>query len=272
MQKILVIGIMLSSLLFADYSYSDSGAAEALKGLDCEFEDCSEQKPKIQVLEKQVIVEKKVIVEKPVIVIKEVVKEVEVEKIVEKVVYRDRVVSPTKQKPIKKELATSDITFNKAYFDVHTNTQAPMLDYISYTKRASFDVNFFADTVSKIKERNINAYVYGNILIPSSISTSQVYVYVGENYHYNYYNAWKKDITYNGGENQNSDYFLAKVKTDNKGRHYISYKISIHLDKPYDIKPAEKNVAPNTYTFKVAPKVRGFKTKFIPAQIYIVNE
>lgn len=274
MKKFILIGMALSTLLMADYSYSNSGAKQAFKDLDCEFEDCSPKEQKVKIVEKQVIVEKRVVVEKPVVIVKEVVKEVPVEKIVEKVVYRDRPTVETKEKKItpKKELSTHGITLNKAYFDIYTNTQAPILDYITYTTRGSFDVDFFADSVSKIKERDVNAYVYGKIAVPSSITTDQVYMSVGEKYHYGYYSYWKKDIAYNKGTNQNSDYFLAKVQTDNKGRRCVSYKISIHLSKPYDVNAAEKNVAPNTYFFKMAPKVRGYKSKFIPAQIYIVNE
>jgi len=256
MKRVLIIGISLSSLLMADYSYSDSGAAKALKDLDCEFEDCSPKEQKVKIIEKKVIVEKEVIKEVP----------------VEKVVYKERPVLVEKKRTPKKEVSTSDITFNKAYFDVYTNTQAPILDYITYTKRGSFDVTSFAGTVSKIKERGIDAYIYGNILVPKSITTDQVYMYVGEKYHYKYYSYWTKNIAYNGASKQNADYFLAKVRTDNQGRRYVAYKINIHLDKPSQIKPAEPNVAPNTYFFKMAPKVRGYKTKFVPAQIYIVNE
>lgn len=252
MRKLLLTSLFLSSIVMAASSYRDSDAAQALRDLDCEFEDC---KPEVKV------VEKKVIVEKPKVIIKEVP--------VEKIVYKERVVN----KPIqKKEVATGDIVFNKAFFDIYTETQAPILDYITYSKRGSFDVNYFADSVSKIKEQGIDAYIHGKILVPSSIDTEEVYMNVGEKYHYSYYGYWKKDISYNNATAQNADFFLAKVKTDNQGRRYVNYKISIHLDKPWKINPAEKNVAPNTFFFKMAPKVRGFKNKFIPAQIFIAQE
>lgn len=246
MRKLILTSLFLSSILMAAGSYRDSDAAQAFKDLDCEFEDC---KPEVKVVEKKVIVEKQ----------KVIIKEIPVEKVVTKPVQ-------------KKEVATGDVVFNKAYFDIHTQTQAPILDYITYTKRGSFDVNYFADSVSKIKESGADAYIHGKILVPDSIDTNEVYMNVGDKYHYNYYGYWKKDISYNNASVQNSDYFLAKVKTDNKNRRYVSYKIAIHLDKPWSIKPAEKNVAPNTFFFKMAPKVRGFKDKFIPAQIFITQE
>jgi hypothetical protein len=272
MKKIVSLFMLTGTLLMAEYSYSNSGAASAFKDLDCEFEDCTPKTPEVKVVEKRILIIKEVPVQK--IVEKEVIKEVPVEKIV----YREKPSvenesheTVKKPKIEKKELVTSDITFNKAFFDVHPKTQAPIQDYIEYTKRGSFDVSFFIDTINKIKE-SADAYIYGKILVPDSISTDEVYMYVGENYLYNYYSYWNKNISYNNGNSQNSDYFLAKVQTDNKGRRYISYKITIHLDRPWDIKPAEKNVAPNTYFFTMAPKERGFKTKFTPVKVYILND
>lgn len=253
----------------SDFDRAISASANAMGSLDCEFEDCTKPEPKVIVKEKVVYRDRPVVVEKVVVKERVVYKDKPVE--VEKVVYRDRVIEKASTpKPTK---AITGRMYNKAFFDVHTQSQAPMLDYIKYTKRGSFDVEQFADTVSKIKEKGAKVYIKGSIEVPPSISTQQVYMNVGQKYHYAYYSYWVKEIYYNNAKaRQNSDYFLVNVKTDESGNRYVDYKIYIRLDKPWTIKPAEENVAPNTYFFKMAPKTRGFKNKFKVAKPYIIEE
>lgn len=163
--------------------------------------------------------------------------------------------------------------FNTAYFDVHTKSQAPMLDYIKYSKRGSFDIKQFADTVSRIHEKKITVYVHGRVVVPDDIETKKVYVSVGPNYHYSAFPGWAKEIRYNGAKQyQNAEYFLVDTKTDAFGKRYIDYKITLNLVEPWNIKPSEKNVAPNTFFFQMAPQTRGFKNKFEPAEIYVLDE
>lgn len=160
-----------------------------------------------------------------------------------------------------------------AFFDVHSKSQAPMLDYIKYTKRASFDVKQYADTVSRIKDRHIDAYIHGRVLVPESIKTDKVYISVGPNYHYTSYGDWEKEIYYNGSKTfQNAEFLLVDTKTDTFGNKYVDYKIRIHLREPWVIKASEANVAPNTFIFQMAPQTRGFKDKFEPADIYVLDE
>jgi len=271
-----VILSLLSICILAsasDFSRANSAAADAMRGLDCEFEDCTPPPPpppKVIVKEKVVYRDRPVVVEKEKVVYRD--RPIIIQK--EKVVYRDRpAVEPQAEptpKPILKTKAIAGREYNKAFFDVHTATQAPMLDYIKYTKRGSFDVEQFADTVSKIKEKGVKVYIHGSIAVPDSIHTKQVYMSVGQKYHYSYYNYWVKDIYYNHQKaKQNSDYFLVNVKQDNQGHRYVDYKIYIKLEKPWTIKPSEENVAPNTFFFKMAPKTRGFKNKFVVAKPYI---
>ena len=163
--------------------------------------------------------------------------------------------------------------FSTAFFDVHSKTQAPMLDYIKYTKRASFDVKQYIDTVNKIKDAHIDAYVHGRVVVPDGIKTDKVYISVGQNYEFNYAGSWVKHIYYNGSKiAQNAEYFLVDTKTDTFGNRYVDYKIAFHLHKPWDLKVSEANVAPNTFFFKMAPKTRGFKNKFESADIYVLEE
>jgi len=278
---VLILFSLVFSLNASEYDRANAAASKAFSSFDCEFEDCPKEVPKPQIIIKEKVVYK----DRPVIVEKIVQKEkvvyrdkpVIVHKVVEKekVVYRDRPVQKSKPVAVAKEPVhiSSNRVYHKAFFDVHTKTQAPMLDYIKYTKRASFDVGQFADTVSKIKEKKTKVYIYGSLSVPNSIKTKQVYMYVGQKYYYSYYSYWTKEIFYNNLKTrQNSDYFLVDTKIDSAGNRYVDYKIYIHLDTPWTIKPAEENVAPNTFFFKMAPKTRGFKNKFIVAKPFIIEE
>jgi hypothetical protein len=281
LKKILfTLSILLISQLSAESSFDRANrvAAEAAKNLDCEFEDCTPKEPKVIIKEKIVIKEKKV----PVFIIKErvVVKEKKVPIIIvkEKVVYKDRIVY--KDRVVHPELVpapapvvnvASDRIYNKAFFDVHAKNQAPMLDYITFSKRASFDIKQFIDSVTKIKSNYTKAYIHGSIAIPDSIKTAQVYVDAGQKYHYSSY-GWSKAIRYNKMKNrQDSDYFLVSAISDKNGHRYIDYKIKLDLKYARDLKESEENVAPNTFFFKIAPKVRGFKNKFIKTTVFITE-
>ena len=262
--------MIIGSLFVAhanDYERANKAAKEAFSDLDCEFEDCHKEQPKPKVIVKEKIIEKpvvqKVIVEKPVIK--------------EKVVYRDRVVY--KEKP-KEELnqpkpqepkALGGLVYNKAFFDIHPKSQAPLLDYLKYSSRTSFDVEHFVESVKKIGERGLKVYVYGRLEVPNTIKTDEVYVTVGKNYRYDYYGYWRKFLYYNDSDTeQNSEYFLVKVKTDPSGRRYVKYKFYSLLDKPWDVKPSSKEIPSGI--FKMAPKVRGFQDKFVPVRVYILDE
>jgi hypothetical protein len=264
MNKILLAFIFCATALFAsEYSHSSSAAKDALKKLDCEFEDCT-PKPALKPKVVEKVVEKVVIKEVPVekIVEKVVIKEVPVEKVVTKEL------PPQKVKPI----ATDGITFSRAYFDIHPKSQAPILEYIDYSQRASFDVNHYVNTVKKIKE-TVDVFIHGNILVPEGITTNQVYINVGPKFYHSYYSYWKKEIFYNGSDiRQNAEDFLADVKTDAQGRRYVDYKIKLHLDQPWKLQASEQNVAPNTFFFKVSPKIRGFQDKFQTTKIFVFNE
>jgi len=162
--------------------------------------------------------------------------------------------------------------FGTAYFDVHTKTQAPILDYIKYSKRGSFDVKQYLDTVNKINEKYINVYIHGRIVVPESVATDKVYVNVGPKYYYKHGGYYLKEISYNGSKTvQNAEYFLAATKTDSFGKRYVDYKIHFLLEEPWKIK-VSGNVSANSFFFKIAPKTRGFKNKFETADIYVLDE
>ncbi|MEA2072526.1 MAG: hypothetical protein U9O86_02995 [Campylobacterota bacterium] len=159
-----------------------------------------------------------------------------------------------------------------AYFDVHSKSQAPMLDYIKYSKRASFDVKQYIDTVSRIKDRAIDAYIHGRVIVPQNITTEKVYITVGPNYRFSS-GYWAKNIYYNGSKTaQNAEYFLVTTKKDEFGNSYVDYKITLDLTEPWVLKVSEKNVAPNSFFFSMAPKTRGFKNKFEKCDIYVLDE
>ncbi len=261
MKKIVTTFLMMTSLVVAsDYDRAVNVADKAFKGLDCEFEECPKEQPKPKVIVKEKIVEKPV------------------EKVVykEKVVYRDRseIQKETiEKKPVTKQVAVAGVKFQKAFFDVYPPSQAPILDYITFDSRRSFDIEQFVDTVNKIKEKHANVEIYGRIKVPETITTPEVYIYNGENYKVSRCCWGSKDIFYNGSKTaQNSDYLIVKVRKDKEGTRYIDYKIKIHLDYPWKVKAFERDLAPNTFHFKVAPKVRGYKNKFVPAKVFIFEE
>jgi len=249
---------MISFLNASEYDRSNNAAQKALKDLDCEFEDCHKEQPKPKVIIKERVVVKKVTVPKPVYV---------------PIVIKQQA-PKTQQKENKTQIADANIVYNKAFFDMYPRSQAPILDYITFDKRNSFDINQFVDSVSRIKEKNLDVVIYGRLEVPKSIRTSEVYIDSGKKYRYiGCCNDWTKKIYYNDATTeQNSDYFLVKVQKDANNKRYVKYKIKIHLYKPWLITPAERNVAPNQFFFKMAPKVRGYKDKFVPVKVYIIEE
>ena len=264
--KLLSSMLLIGSLFVVqanDYERANSAAKEAFSDLDCEFEDCTKEEPKPKVIIKERVVEKPVIKERVIYRDRVVYKERPKEELTQ------RVVETKKSEPPQ---ATAGVVYNKAFFDIHPKSQAPILDYISYSSRSSFDINQFVDSVKKIKESGIKAYIYGRLAVPKSIQTDEVYVKVGGNYYKND-SWWKKLIYYNDSSTaQNAEYFLVNVQEDEKGRRYIKYKIYFLLDYPWKVTPSSTDVIPTGIYFQVAPKVRGFKNKFIKATPYIVEE
>jgi len=268
-----IVLLLLSLFVFSsasDYSRANAAAKDAFSDLDCAFGECEKPAPEPKVIVKERVVVKEV----PVVVEKQVV--------VEKVVYKEREPVKQEQPQVKKTpkkvvqqqpTENTNKIYNKAFFDVHARSQAPMLDYITYSRRASFDIKQYVDTVSKIKEEGTKVFIHGMLEVPASITTNQVYMNVGTQYKYRYYSYWKKFIYYNDSkQEQNSDYFLVDVKEDVDGNRYVKYKIFFYLSKPWKITASEENVAPNVFFFKMAPKVRGFKNKFISVKPYIIEE
>lgn len=264
----LVVVFIVSLSAQSSFDRVNEISEKAFKDLDCEFGDCESKEPKIIVKEK--IVEKIIYREREPKIVEKIVYRDKEPKVVEKIVYKDR--EPIVKKTIsvvEHEKVVSNRVYNKAFFDVHTKSQAPMLDYIGYTTRSSFNIEQFVDTVTKIKENGVKVYIHGSLEVPRSIQTAEVYMNVGQKYHYNYW-RWEKDIFYNGLKTrQNSDYFLVKVRKDDVGNRYVDYKVYILLEEPWKINAAEDNLGPNTFFFKMAPKVRGFKNKFIKAKVFI---
>ena len=274
----IAIASLFMMLSASQKSYSIKQADDAFKSLDCEFEYCKKEEPKPKVIVKERVVYK----EKPVVV--EKIKVVEKPVVVEKIVYKER---PKKKEqpqlkivtnpPVKKGENTalqSKVVYNKAYFDMFPKSQAPILDYITFDKRKSFDVGQFVDSVTRIKESNLKVAIYGRLDVPKSITTKQVYISSGEIYQYDYWNWGKKNIYYNNNtkHRQNSDVFLAEVQEDGTGSRFVDYKIVINFNKPWEVKTSEKSLSPSTYFFKMAPRVRGYKNKFIPVKVYIIEE
>ena len=242
---ILSLGFILG--FGSDYERANSASRDALKGLDCEFEDCS-KKPQVIIKEKQVVVEKVVYKERP---------REEVEP----------VATTVKKQPVDNR----GKEYNKAFFDMHPSGQSPILDYISFSNSTSFNTTQFIDSVSKIASA-MKVYIYGKIEIPDDITTDEIYITAGEDYKLYDCCDYDKKIFYNGGKQpQNADIFAVNVKQDRYGHRYIDYKISIYYEHPRNVAKYERSL-PNSYKFQVAPKVRSYKNKFVPVRLYITEE
>lgn len=109
MSKIILslLALLIFSTLYAsDYNRANAAAKEALKDLDCDFDDCPKEAPQPKVI----IQERVIIKEKPVYI--EKVVEVEKPLIVEKVVYRDR-----EAKQVVGELVPAPTSSDKRVYD-----------------------------------------------------------------------------------------------------------------------------------------------------------
>lgn len=161
--------------------------------------------------------------------------------------------------------------WNTAYFDINLKSQGPMLDYIKYSKRASFDIKHFLDTLHKISETNITAKIHGRIVVPETITTEKVYINIGPKYLRDS-SSYGKYVYYNNSKNyQNAEYFLVDTKKDKFGSRYIDYKIALNYQYPKDMSTKSLS-APTEIKFTMAPKTRGFKNKFEDARIYVFEE
>ena len=157
MLKSILISLILSiSINASDYDRANSSSKEALRGLDCEFEDCTPKESKVVYKEKVVIKEvpKEVIVEK--VVIKEVIKEVPKEVIVEKVVYRDR---PVKTKPTV--LASNESSL-KSNLDDWEEADAMFLSESLSTNGFIYDKKFIKNINNSLTKSNNSMPLYCN--------------------------------------------------------------------------------------------------------------
>jgi len=165
--------------------------------------------------------------------------------------------------------------YNTAYFDIAFKAQDPMLDYIKYSKRGSFELKQFFGTVTKIEERRVKVKVHGRIEVPKDITTNKVYINAGSKYSFSYGSGNDKYIFYNNNKiHQNAEYFLVNTKKDKFGNRYIDYTINMSFEQPWRAQSDKDyaNCAPKEIIFKVAPKTRGFKNKFQKAEIYVLDE
>jgi len=177
LQKIiLVLSVLLLSGLSAQSSFdrANEAAEKAAKSLDCEFEDCKPEPPKV-IIKKQYV---------PVVIVKEkvVTKEVPVE--VEKVIYKDRVVYKDRvihdeEVPAPTPKIVTGRTYNTMFIDISVpNDPTFISDYIHITRRAGgFDWN-------EIKKKFLTAptsgkyelKITGMIEIPAHIHSDRIYI------------------------------------------------------------------------------------------------
>ncbi len=163
------------------------------------------------------------------------------------------------------------VHYNSAFFDIYPSHLAPSLSYISYSKEHSFDVEAFLSKVRHIHERNIKAYIKARIQIPNEIQTEKVHLYSGEDFRYKGWDG-ERFIIYN--DEIKTQYLrmpLLDVKTDEKGRRYITFVITFFIYTPYKLDNSSE-ILPDKYIFEIAPNTEGFKKKFRKANVFIVEE
>lgn len=163
------------------------------------------------------------------------------------------------------------VYYNRANFDIYPTYLAPLLGYISYSKEYSFNSEEFLRKVRHIQERNIKAFIKAKILVPDEIKTTKVYVYAGEDFRYKGWDG-ERFIIYN--DDIKTQYLrtpFLQVKTDKKGRRYISFVITFFIYTPYELDDSSE-MLPEKYFFEVAPQEEEFEKKFRKADVFIVEE
>ena len=194
--------------------------------------------------------------------------------------------------------------YNTAYFDIETDVQPVVLGSIKYSKRAGFDWSEMYKSLDNFTANSATYKISGRIEIPKSIKTKKVYVTLGENIKF-----WKQlcctfnklsstDILkansnktriklstfVNGIEMLASSDILTETKNDNFGSRYVEFEIKLIInvatDKDYssDVKARMgKIIRKFNDTFKavkiqVAPKSRSYKSKWVSANIYVMDD
>ena len=168
-------------------------------------------------------------------------------------------------------LNEAGIHYNNAFFDIYPSHLAPLLGYIGYSQKSSFDIDAFLRRVRRIHERNIKVYIKARIEVPREIRTKEVRLYSGEDFRYKGWDG-ERFVIYN--DKPKTQYLrtpLVEVKEDAKGRRYVSFVIAMFVYTPYKI-DASSDVLPDKYIFEIAPNTKGFEKKLRKAELFILEE
>lgn len=166
----------------------------------------------------------------------------------------------------------STLKTNRAFFDIYPSHRAPLLGYIHYTTKHSFDAREFLERVRSIDEKDIKVYIKAYLEVPKEIHTKKVYIDSGDDY---YYKGWdgERYIVYNGiSTTHHLGSVLVDVKEDAEARRYVSFIITIIVAHPDEIKDASNEIVPNKYFFKIAPNRNGYKKLYRNVSLFIVEE
>ncbi len=250
---ILVLSILLISNLSAesDFDRANRVAADAAKNLDCEFEDCKPEPPKV-IIKKEIV---------PIIIIKEVPVEVE------KVVYKDRVIHS--EVPVSRpDIVISERVYDTMFIDVSVpNDPTFISDFLHITRGAGgFDWN-------EIKKRFLTApsrgkyelKITGMIEIPAHINSDEIYIKpVSGSKMYN-------NLVIDGTKWTTPELIVLNIYKDSPK---IPFSITIS-DSYYSdgnkrfISDAARYFPTMTFSISNKPTVRGERKKFVKAKIFI---
>ncbi len=166
--------------------------------------------------------------------------------------------------------------FSTAYYDIMTEGESTMMEYLKYSNRAGFDVNEFNSMLTGFA-KNSTISIRTRVLVPQNVTTSRVYVSVGKKYQYglDIWGSGAAEVHLNSFWNdkkQIKEMTQVDVKRDELGNRYVDYKLEGFLHAGMQGKHVKINAIFTTLRFRVAPVKRGFKNKFEKAKIYVLEE
>lgn len=199
--------------------------------------------------------------------------------------------------------------YNTAYFDIKADTQSPVFDVISYSKRSgTFDWSKLYNQLSSFNADKIEYTIKTRVEIPSEFTTNEVYITIGNTFYFNltsggnwkeseslsettkeastdYYTVLLLTSSANDTKIASSNSILVKTKKDTFGNRYTDLEIKFIVDmvdgtdyipshRKHLAAVVSKNIGAKleAIKIKVAPKSRTFQNKWVEPKIYVMDE
>lgn len=193
--------------------------------------------------------------------------------------------------------------YNYAFYDIKTNEQGVLPGAIEYSKKDGFDWTVLHTNLEDFSATEATYKVSGRIEVPKNITTKKVYVTLGKAIKF-WLEIYKGDNSIGRSSQKKGSYnksilklvtsindkavlgandILASTKSDKFGNRYVNFEILLSIsllsDKGYLAKVQkgiDSYVSVYNETFEsikiqVAPKSRSYKSKFVDADIYVMD-